>query len=685
MQKKQRKQIKKIGKIQKTIVNYEQEIKILTEQHEKVCAEELSKEKKRSIEAIKNVRRKLEIAQKNAIELETALKQTKKIAKIETQNVRLKRQAEETLDPVLKKELTEQTKKLDAQIADLEKIKEEAKQKAQKYQVELDQKSTDEIKGQRKQTLKAEKQVQKEMKEALAKQASIEKALKTEKDPAVRKALEKELKIVKKNLSGMNRKLREFQAEHEALAHELELQDKVAAQRKKEEELKEAILAKNNKDKETQIRSKFFTSADKVKVSKLADTKKFEEKELAEQKKKLKIVMAEYTTYKIALKAGNKKKLLDILGEIKKKSEEEIEKLGKELKQVKLEGQRYQVVLSQTNSAKIKELTAKLSSEAKAKELNLNKEISAAIAKGDAAVKAEELNSKADIEREKAKAKREIEKIEKEIAKLQTSTMTTKLALKKELVQQQSYSDEIESDLDLEKKQTAQRQKEISDYILQEEKSLKSTMDSLTKQTKKDVKKVEGEIAALKKKQKIEEALLTAALKAANKEVIDTQKAIEKEEKDYAKLEVEMKEYIEKENKKTIEDVRKEIAKRDKKKDDLTDKQKKCQTEIRNEESSLKKLKSEFEITVDELKKMQDIEKKRAVAKDTLQDYETQLLKLKAQGMELLSNIESVCYDDSADSAGNCDKLRKDQEALRKDTENMKLKVDSTLDEYMKL
>ena len=82
---------------------------------------------------------------------------------------------------------------------------------------------------------------------------------------------------------------------------------------------------------------------------------------------------------------------------------------------------------------------------------------------------------------------------------------------------------------------------------------------------------------------------------------------------------------------------------------------------------------------------MQDIEKKRAVAKDTLQDYETQLLKLKAQGMELLSNIESVCYDDSAISAGNCDKLRKDQEALRKDTENMKLKVDSTLDEYMKL
>ena len=138
----------------------------------------------------------------------------------------------------------------------------------------------------------------------------------------------------------------------------------------------------------------------------MANIKSVQEKELAEYNKKLQIAQAEYTTYKVALKAGNKKKLLDILGNIKKTSEEKIEKLEKELKEVKLEGQRYQVVLAQTNSAKIKELTARLTSESKAKELAINKQIKQEIAKGDAAIKAVELNTKSILQKKKIKRKK---------------------------------------------------------------------------------------------------------------------------------------------------------------------------------------------------------------------------------------------------------------------------------------
>ena len=105
--------------------------------------------------------------------------QQRKLQKLGTV-ARFKRQREETQDPKLKKELDEEAKKMDAKIAGLEKMKAEAKMNSQKYQVELDQKSKEEIKDQSKQTEKAEKEVQKAMTEALAKQASIEKALNTE-------------------------------------------------------------------------------------------------------------------------------------------------------------------------------------------------------------------------------------------------------------------------------------------------------------------------------------------------------------------------------------------------------------------------------------------------------------------------------------------------------------------------
>ena len=51
--------------------------------------------------------------------------------------------------------------------------------------------------------------------------------------------------------------------------------------------------------------------------------------------------------------------------------------------------------------------------------------------------------------------------------------------------------------------------------------------------------------------------------------------------------------------------------------------------------------------------------------------------------MDVLSNIESVCYDD--DQSATCDKLKKEQEAVRKDTEDMQIKVDSSLEEYLKI
>ena len=86
-------------------------------------------------------------------------------------------------------------------------------------------------------------------------------------------------------------------------------------------------------------------------------------------------------------------------------------------------------------------------------------------------------------------------------------------------------------------------------------------MDTLTKATTKEVKNIESEMKKTGKKQKLEQLLLTAAVKAANKGILAAKKSIEKEQKDYAKLEAEMQAYIAKENKKTIEDVKKELDK----------------------------------------------------------------------------------------------------------------------------
>ena len=61
----------------------------------------------------------------------------------------------------------------------------------------------------------------------------------------------------------------------------------------------------------------------------------------------------------------------------------------------------------------------------------------------------------------------------------------------------------------------------------------------------------------------------------------------------------------------------------------MADKQKKCETDIKDEEASLKKLQKEFALKLDELTKLQDVEKRRVVAKETLTDYEAKLLSFK--------------------------------------------------------
>lgn len=682
---KQKKQKAKIGKIEKEIVDYEKETKLLKEQHEKVCGEQVAREKMISEKVIKNTKRKLMIAQKNAMELEKALNRAKKIGVLTVQISRLKRQITESAEQSLKKDLEDQLKKIEEKLAKYLKLQEESKKKVRMYQAELDQKSTKDILKQKKQIVKSKKLIEKQIKIALSKQASIEQAINNEKDATIQIALKEELGKINKNLNELKRKLNELEEENEALNHELELQEKAVIEREKERKVKETILAKQNKEKEIQLKMAFFTKAGKAKKYQLEQKKGDHEKELSEYKKKLQIAIAEYTTFKVALKAGNKRKLLDILGQIKKKSDLEIEKLGKDLKEIKIQGQKYQTLLAQTNSAKIKKLTARLTSEAKAKELALNKKINQEIAKSEAAKKAAELNNKNEISKEKERAKKVIAGLEKEISKIRKSMITTSLQFNKDIVKAQTLSDETQSSIDLEKKQIAQEEKDSAAFVKEEEKSLKKKLNSLTKKSSNDIKKVEERIAAVLKKQKLEENELTVALKDTKKGIQDTKKNIQKEIKNYEKLEKEMQTYVVKENKKLVNDVQKEEEKRQKKEKEMEQKTQKCRKELNDEESKLKNLKVDFDNKLDELKNLQDAEKRRVVARDSLSEFENNLLKLKSQGIEIVSNIEAICYDESnTDAAGNCDKLRQDQEKVRIETENMKLKVDNALNEYLK-
>ena len=92
-----------------------------------------------------------------------------------------------------------------------------------------------------------------------------------------------------------------------------------------------------------------------------------------------------------------------------------------------------------------------------------------------------------------------------------------------------------------------------------------------------------------------------------------------------------------------------------------------------------------FKQRVTELDSLNDQEKKRVQARDTVASYSQDLLKLRVQSVEIQSQIENLCVDESSDDVANtCAKLRKDLDTVQSDIKKAKDKVGNALDKYMK-
>ena len=686
LEKKKVKLIAKVAKTKKEIINYEKQTKLLKLKHEQACAEALAKEKEKSREAIEEITYKLNLGQKHADNLKKALSNTQEIADLTGKAESFKQQALETTDPKLKADLIKQEADLKLKLAKAKKELEANKREAKAIKHELEQKTKIEIIKEQKLAKKAEKETERLMKASLSRVQSIETELKKSADKAVKDALSAELKLEKNKLKEFNLKVQEFLEEKTALEHEMDLQEKSAAQRKSERELQDAIMAKQTKNQETILRSALSLKFDKDMKEKISSQKAVLEKDLDEYKKKLQIAQAEYTTYKVALKAGGKKKLLDILGQIKKKAEENLERLEKELKEVKLEGHMMKLSLEKIHSDKLHSLDRKLLAESRAKQLAIKKQIQKETSKGEAALKAAQMNSQEEIKREKEIAKNKISKLEKEIEKIKKRAMKEKMALEKDIMNAQTHSDELSTILDLEKKNSKQREKEIVDWKKEEEKTLKTKLGKIKAEETAGVKDLEKLIAAEKAKMKKDETALIAKLKAANAEISTNKKALDKENVNYKKLTQEMETYIATQTKKNKSELEKAIEKRKKEEKLHKEKLAKCEKSIEKEKKSLKALKADFEKKMEEVKKMNLIEEKRVAARNTLEDYEVKLLSLRANSLDIQSQINDTCADESSDdTAATCNRLRSDQAKVLKDIEGAKQQVADSRDAYLKI
>lgn len=678
--------IAKVAATKKEIIDYKKLTKLLKLKHKKACQDALIREKEKSRESIAEIKRKLEFGQKHAESLEKALKFSNKISDLSAKVESFRQQALEATDPQLKSELQKQETNLKNQLTKAKKGLQDEKSKAKALQHELDQKTMRQIEKEKKLNDKAEIEVEKLMKASLAKEESLQKELKKAGDKEVKDALQKELDIEKKKLKNLNIKLREIHQDQTALAHEMDLQEKEAIQRLREEELREAMMAKNMKNLETQLRYTLTTKFTKNKNDQVAAQTALNEKELAEHQKRLKMAQAETTTTKVAIKAAGKKKLLDILGNIKKTNEEILAKLEKELKEEKLNGQMLKLVLEKEHSEKLQKLDKRLLAESRAKQLNMKKEIQKEIARGEAAIKAAQMKSKAEIEHEKKNAKKKIKIMEKEIEKIKKSSMKEKLALNKDILNAETHTSELTTSLELEKKQNKQLDKEMTDWTKQEDKIFKAKAKKIKDAETAANKKITKDITSEKAKVKKGESDLEARLKAAKAEVAKNKADLVKESANYKKLQTEMETYITTQTKKNQAEIDKAMAKRKADEKVMKDKLAKCEKSIKDEQKSLKTLQTDFEAKMNQIKALNNIEEKRAAARDTLNDYETNLLALTAKSLDIVSQINDTCQDESSDDvAATCNKLRKDQENTKADIITAKQKVADSRDIYLKL
>lgn len=678
--------IAKIARRKKQIVNYKKEAELLKLQHKKACDQVLQKEKKKSSEAIIEIKHKLIMGKKYADLLKKMLVNTKELAELTEKADKFKLNALQIKDKVSRSQVVKQEKELRAKIAHKKQLLEEYKNQATLIRNELEQRTKEAILNDIKLNHKAVKEVQKLIKEAMAKQESIQNELKTAKVQTVIEALNAELFTIRATIKELNIKIMEYQEEEVSLEHELKLYKVSVIQRQREEELQQAIIETQMKEREVLAKKEWDVQSKKTKETKVSYEKKEFEKILAEYNKKLELTKAEYTTYKVALQAGNKKKLLDVLDSIRRDSEKKIAQLKKKLKAEKSKFEAMKIQLEKTHSEKIKALNAKLEGESKAKQMAIKKLIAKETSRGLAAIKAAQLKSKMKIAKEKGITKEKIIKLQKEIKKLKKQELKKQFKLDEEILKAKTKGNELKTLLELKKKQRKQKEKEMVQWQAAETKSFTTKVKKIKDSETKSLAKIKKDIEAEKAKNKKEEAELLAKLKTAKAEIVSSKAALKKEAKNYKKLQVEMNTYVTTQTTKNKQELKTVVAKNKVTQEEMKVKIAKVKKSIETEENTLKKLKKKLQDILGKIKGLKKREEQRATARDLLENYEILLISVKAKSLDIQSQIADTCADESSpDAATTCQGLRKNQENAQAEIVTLTRKVASAKEKYYKL
>ena len=679
--------IQKEAELAKTIVRYEKKIEIVRMKHRERCADAVTRERKHSKEVITSMKRKLELANKQAIQLKIALDNAKKATALQLEADKLKRDALETQNMGLKAELMRHRASLKAQIAELRKVEMAARRKATEIQKELSQKTRKELIQEKRMAWKREKDIQDQMQAAMAKERALRKALASAHDQALKDALAQQHKIELKRLRKLSIQLRETHMAKRALEHDIKLLNREAIERQKEAELQHAILLKNMRLKLAKHKINFMTKSALRKKTEVAKLKTVEGKHVAALQKKLKLAKIEYATYKSALKAASKNKLLQILATLKKKFEDDVEKLKAELKEEHVNAVKYKMEMAKATTESLRALKKKLLAQSKAKSLEYKKKIEMATAQGAAAIKAAELGHKVRISHEKARTKARIASLQLQIDSLRKTALAHELELTKRLSATESRNSELKTELALGKAQVEQKEKETVGWKKQEDSDFAAAVARQKQSTDAAMKRLEIQAARVNKRGLKIQADLQAKLQALRSEISIDKVSLVKELASYRKLKAEMMEWTTNKNKQIQSEQSELVEKRRVYVETMNKKLEECQKNILVIKLQLVTIKQEFERHVTEIREIHEVTIQREKAKEQVDVYESKYTALMAECLKLRGVIEETCSsgNEAEDPSSPCPKIKTDYKELVARAQALKAEMGIQIQQFIKL
>lgn len=680
--------IQKESELAKEIVRYEKLIEIVRMKHRQRCADAVSRERKRSKEIITNMKRKLELANKQAEQLKIALENAKKATALQIQADKLKSDALATQSISLKTELKKQRATLKAKIAELKKVEMGARRKAREIRKELTQKSRKEVRRERRLAQRKEEEIQDQMQAAMAKERALRKALANAHDQALKDALAQQHKLELKRLRKLSIVLRETHMAKRALDHDLQLIIRESIERKKEAELQHAILLKNLRLKLNKHKIAFLQQSALRKKTEVTNLKTIEGKNLAAMKKKLKLAKIEYATYKAALKAANKKKILSILATLRKKFEDDVEKLQAALKQEHLNAVKYKMEMAKATSESLRALKKKLLAESKAKSLEYTKKLAQAQAQGAAALKAAKLRHKVRISHEKARTKTRILGLQKEIDALRKTALARELALTRRLSAAESRNSELKTELELGKKQVIQKEKEIVAWKKQQQEEFEAASTRQKKATDNEKHRLEEMTARITRRGLKIEADLQAKLQSLKAEIKTDKASLLQELANYQKLKGEMAEWTLNKNKMISVDQAEFVQKRQVYIETMNKKIEECHQLLLKLQLRLTTLKMEFEKKIVEIREIHEVAEQRKKAKEEIDVYESQYTVLMSEALKLRGAIEETCTgaaNEGEDLATPCPKIRGEYKELVEKAKALKAEMGIKIQHFISL